>query len=63
MTVTVSFDHAAGDLDVELVAADGRVLGSSTSVQNVETVRGNGTVFVRVYGYRGAANSYTIVAR
>lgn len=63
VTVTVSFDHAAGDLDVELVAADGRVLGSSTSVQNVETVRGNGTVFVRVYGYRGAANSYTIVAR
>jgi hypothetical protein len=62
-TVTVSFTHSAGDLDVEAVAADGRVLSSSTSVQNVETVQASGTFFVRVFGYRGVANGYTIQAR
>jgi hypothetical protein len=59
-TVTITFDHAAGDLDMEALSADGVGLSSSTSVQSTETVQATGPFFVRVYGYRGAANAYSI---
>jgi hypothetical protein len=62
-TVTIRFEHAQGDIDMEAYDANGVRIASSTSVQNQETVAGTGTFFVRVYGYRGAINSYTIAAR
>ncbi|MCZ7678584.1 MAG: PPC domain-containing protein [Sandaracinaceae bacterium] len=62
-TVTITFDNAAGDLDLEAVSASGAVLSSSTSVANEESVTASGTFYVRVYGYRGVANAYTIALR
>lgn len=56
----ITFDHAAGDLDLEAVSADGTQLASSASVQDEESVTATGPFYVRVYGYRGAANAYTI---
>lgn len=60
VTVRIAFDHAAGDLDLEVLAEDGTQLGSSTSVQDRESVTATGPFHVRVYGYRGAANAYSI---
>jgi len=62
VTITISFEHAAGDLDLELVDASGARLGSSAGVQNEETVTASGPLFVRVYGYSDAANDYRIRA-
>jgi len=62
VTVRITFEHAAGDLDLEAVSADGTRLDSSTSVQNEETVTATGPFFVRVYGYSDAANAYRIQA-
>lgn len=62
-TVTVTFTHSAGDLDVQAVDASGREIDSSGGSTNTETVRGTGTFYVRVYGYSNAANRYTITAR
>ncbi|MCB9592107.1 MAG: PPC domain-containing protein [Sandaracinaceae bacterium] len=63
VTVRIDFATADGDLDLEAVRADGTVITSSTSVQNEETVTATGPFFVRVYGYSGAANTYTILAQ
>ena len=63
VTVRIAFSHAAGDLDLEVVGADGTVIGSSTSVQNEESVTATGPFFVKVYGYGGVANTYTILAQ
>lgn len=63
ITVRIDFDHASGDLDMEAVGYGGERLGSSASVQNEETVTATGPFFVRVFGYSGAANTYTIVAQ
>jgi len=63
VTVRIDFSHADGDLDLEAVGYDGSVLASSTSVQNEETVAATGPFFIRVFGYNGAANAYTIVAQ
>lgn len=59
-TVTVRFRHADGDLDVQVVDPSGRELGSSNGTTDVERVTVTGTAYVRVYGYAGAANAYTI---
>jgi len=55
LSVTASFDHGAGDLDVALTKS-GSEVDSSTSVSNSETVSasGAGSYVVRVYGYQGA---------
>ncbi|MEZ4335285.1 MAG: PPC domain-containing protein [Sandaracinaceae bacterium] len=63
VTVRIDFAHADGDLDLEVVAEDGTSLGSSASVQNEETVTATGPFYVRVFGYSGAANTYTILAQ
>jgi len=63
LTVRIDFAHADGDLDLEAVAADGRVLDRSAGVQDSETVEADGPFYVRVYGYSGAENVYTIVAQ
>jgi hypothetical protein len=61
--VQIRFSNDAGDLDLEAVDADGAILDSSTSVSDEETVTATGPFFVRVYGYSGAQNDYTIVVR
>jgi hypothetical protein len=58
--VRIQFTNANGDLDMEVLRADGTEIGSSTSVANEESVNASGSFLVRVYGYEGAANSYTI---
>jgi hypothetical protein len=63
VTVRISFTHSAGDLDMQAVAADGRVLSSSDGTANTESVTATGPFYVRVHGYNGAANAYTITAQ
>lgn len=58
--VSVTFEHANGDLDLESVDVEGRRVGSSTSVDNEERLSHTGPFYVRVYGYSGAANTYSI---
>lgn len=63
--VGVSFQHASGDLDLEVYNSSGRRLGLSDGVSNSEVVSlsglNAGTYFVHVYGYRGATNpNYTL---
>jgi len=68
VTVTVDgFSHAAGDLDLELRAADGTILGTSASVRDTESVSYcNGeaatTMTARVFGFRGSENAYSFRA-
>ena len=60
--VRIGFDHARGDIDIELyrVSAPTVPILSSTSVSNSETISLNGQAagdyLVRVYGYNGATN-------
>lgn len=64
--VTISFDHAHGNLDMELLDANGNPFNpplKSESLANVETLalsQANGgapdTYYLRVYGYAGAVN-------
>lgn len=64
LTVSVSFSHATGDLDLEITDAAGAVVGSSngtadTEAATVTTVSGQ-TYYIRVYGYRGAEGAYRL---
>jgi hypothetical protein len=59
-SVIVTFTHSAGDLDVAAVDATGRELDSSAGTTNEERVSATGTFYVRVFGYSGAANTYSI---
>jgi hypothetical protein len=58
--VSIAFQHAQGDLDLELYNASGTRLRTSQSIASSETVSlgglAAGTYYVRVYGYRGATN-------
>jgi subtilisin family serine protease len=58
--VSLSFQHADGDLDLQVYTSSGMLVGQSTSISNSETVSLNGqsagTYYVRAYGYRGASN-------
>ncbi|MDW8363612.1 MAG: PPC domain-containing protein [Myxococcales bacterium] len=62
VTVTIVFDAAMGDLDLELYGPDGTLLGYSRGVTDTETVRrdvtASGEYVVRVYGFRGARGRY-----
>lgn len=64
--VQVNFAHADGDLDVDLVDANGVRLGTGHSTTDNEqisiTVPGTGLqpVYVQVRGYNGATNDYTL---
>jgi hypothetical protein len=60
-TVRIELHHADGDLDLEAYDRDGAKIASSTTTTDVErvTLPAGGTV--RIYGYRGAANSYALV--
>lgn len=64
--VTIAFElpgpgDPPGDLDLELYAADGRLLAWSRGIGDVESLTANvpaGTYAIRVYGYRESTNEY-----
>lgn len=59
-SVSMSFTHALGDLDMELYSSFGQFLRISNGITNSERVSlaglPAGTYYVRIYGYRGATN-------
>ncbi len=59
-TAVITFTHANGDLDLEAVDVEGRRVDSSTSISDEERVTHTGPFYVRVYGYSGAVNAYSI---
>jgi hypothetical protein len=65
LTIDVSFLHAAGDIDIELLAADGNRLASAASADDDESLvwtgDRRGTVYLRVgmYGSAGC-NTYRL---
>lgn len=61
VAVSISFDHDAGDLDLEIYAGSTRI-DVSDSVSNGESVSAaaSGTYVVRVLGYNGAAGTYSL---
>ncbi len=68
LTLTLAFEHASGDLDLELRAADGvTVLASGAGASSTEAVTWVAptatTVLARVFGPLDAANGYTLVAQ
>ncbi len=62
-TVTVTFVHTAGDLDLKSFDSAGKQLLVSQGTTNTETVTGSGPGFVQVYGYDNAAGPYTLTVR
>lgn len=64
LSVSMTFTHSSGDLDLELLSAGGDVLTSSAGVSNSEqisyTASAAETVFVRVFGFAGASNTYAL---
>ena len=69
LSFDVDFVHADGDIDVELVDAAGNRLADSAGTGDRETVtylNSGGqptTVYLRVYGYDGASNGYSLTTR
>ena len=65
LSAAISFVDADGDLDMAIHAADGTLLDSSTGVLDEESVDATpleaSTLFIRVYGWQGAANTYSMV--
>lgn len=63
--ITVEFNHAAGDIDVALYSWTGAIVASSTGVTNSETITLpaalDGPHFLKVYGYLGAVNDYSLI--
>ena len=62
--VRIDFDHNAGDLDLEVYDASGKLLDRSNGTGDTEQIvlddlstAGN-TYYVRVYGYQGATNPH-----
>lgn len=65
MVVRVLFEHARGDLDAELRDATGALVDASLSVTDDEEVGpfgpGGGPWELRVFGFDGATNEYSLV--
>lgn len=60
VTVTLTFRHSDGDLDLQAIREDGSVLTQSAGTSDQEQLSATGTFYVRVFGYSGAQNAYTI---
>jgi hypothetical protein len=60
--ITLVFDHATGDLDIELYGPSGTLVGASRGVSDTETISMDlletGTYTVRVLGYAGDFGDY-----
>lgn len=58
------FASDEGDLDLQILAADGTILASSASTDDIEMasycMSTSGTLYARVFGYHDAVNGYTI---
>ncbi len=61
-TVTIAFNHAAGDLDLRAVDADGQQLAISQSTANHESLQLDLAAdrYLEVYGYNGASGEYEL---
>ena len=63
LTVRIEFEHALGDLDMDLVAGP-EVIFRSDDMEDVETIayaaEAHVTLHARVYGYEGATNDYEL---
>lgn len=61
---TLSFTHASGDLDLQLLDGAGAILGTSAGTTNTERVShcfaSAGTAIARVTGYETAENGYSL---
>jgi len=62
-TVTIRFTHAQGDLDLEAFDSTGRSLGKSEGTTDSETFNVPAGGKVKVYGYDGATNTYSLTAQ
>lgn len=65
-SAVINFQHAQGDLDLELYNAAGTRIGNSDSATNSETISlsglNAGTYYLHVLGYQGASNpNYSMV--
>lgn len=61
--VFLEFTHSKGDLDFELVNSTGRIVARRISGTDNEILYmrlAGGTYYIRVFGYRGATNSYKL---
>lgn len=63
--VTVGFTHSQGDLDIELYDSSDTEVADSQTVDDWESLTYNvtagGSFALKIYGYDGAENSYSIV--
>lgn len=59
-TVTLSFRHTDGDIDMESLDSSGARTGSSTGSSDSETLTVATGAVIRVYGYNNATNTYSI---
>lgn len=64
VTARLTFSHAAGDLDLELLGPTGQRLALSETITNEEVVSASGlaagTYVLHVYGYNGATGEYAL---
>ncbi len=61
VTATITFDHDAGDLDLELLDGDGSSLETSQGTDDSESVTQSADeILIRVYGYSGATGKYDL---
>ena len=62
--ISIDFTHATGDIDMAVYDLAGNWLGSGTGVTDTERVElgafGKQAVALRVYGYNGSQNPYSI---
>ena len=59
-TVTITFTHSSGDLDMASYDSSDTQLEVSQSTSNTETLTVSAGTYVKVYGYSGATGSYSI---
>jgi hypothetical protein len=59
--LSIEFNNAQGNLDLELRNSSGNVLGTSAGNGNTETIQSsNGVRYLKVYGRSGAVADYTL---
>jgi hypothetical protein len=61
-TVRIEFNHGDGDLDMEVLDAQGNRVGSSAGTGNSEEVSVPAGGTVHVFGFSGALNTYKLIA-
>jgi hypothetical protein len=59
-TLVIEFEHDNGDLDMAIVDSSGEVRDDSTSTDDSETLAVGAGDIVKVYGFSGATNTYSI---